>query len=150
MKALAVLRPSRFGVGGEWAVDRRLAGRALIECPTVMEVPMYGQSKLSELIRFARVDAGAAVIDVYPGDGDWTRLFSDVVGPQGQVYSFVPSRSRSLQETIRSAACGQLCEGAGPGERRSRLVADLRGDAGGHKPADVRSHAPVLPRSPPR
>lgn len=52
---------------------------------------MYDQSKLSELIRFARVDAGATVIDVYPGDGDWTRLFSDIVGREGRVYSFVPA-----------------------------------------------------------
>ena len=52
---------------------------------------MYDQSKLAELIRFSRVDAGATVIDVYPGDGAWTRLFSDVVGPEGRVYSFVPA-----------------------------------------------------------
>ena len=52
---------------------------------------MYDQSKQSELIRFARVDKGSTVIDVYPGDGDWTRLFSDVVGPEGRVYSFVPA-----------------------------------------------------------
>jgi predicted methyltransferase len=52
---------------------------------------MYDQSKLSELIRFARVDVGSTVIDVYPGDGDWTRLFSDIVGPQGRIYSFVPA-----------------------------------------------------------
>lgn len=52
---------------------------------------MYDQSKRSELIRFARVDAGSTVIDVYPGDGDWTRLFSDIVGPEGRVYSFVPA-----------------------------------------------------------
>ena len=52
---------------------------------------MYDQSKQSELIRFARVNAGSTVIDVYPGDGDWTRLFSDVVGPEGRVYSFVPA-----------------------------------------------------------
>ena len=52
---------------------------------------MYDQAKLSELIRFARVDAGSTVIDVYPGDGDWTRLFSDIVGPGGRVYSFVPA-----------------------------------------------------------
>ena len=52
---------------------------------------MYDQCKLSELIRFARVDAGSTVIDVYPGDGDWTRLFSDIVGPEGRVYSFVPA-----------------------------------------------------------
>jgi predicted methyltransferase len=52
---------------------------------------MYDQSKQAELIRFARVDAGSTVIDVYPGDGDWTRLFSEAVGPGGRVYSFVPA-----------------------------------------------------------
>lgn len=52
---------------------------------------MYDQSRLSELIRFARVDAGSTVIDVYPGDGDWTRLFSDIVGPEGRFTSFVPA-----------------------------------------------------------
>ena len=52
---------------------------------------MYDQSKLSELIRFARIDAGSTVIDVYPGDGHWTRLFSDIVGAEGRVYSFVPA-----------------------------------------------------------
>jgi predicted methyltransferase len=51
---------------------------------------MYDQSKQSELIRFARVEAGSTVIDVYPGGGDWTRLFSQVVGPEGRVYSLVP------------------------------------------------------------
>jgi predicted methyltransferase len=52
---------------------------------------MYDQSKLCELIRFARVDVASTVIDVYPGDGDWTRLFSDIVGSEGRVYSFVPA-----------------------------------------------------------
>src|SRR6201997_4454964 len=52
---------------------------------------MYPSSKQSELIRFSRVGAGSTVIDVYPGDGDWTRRFSGAVGPQGRVYSFVPA-----------------------------------------------------------
>src|SRR6187402_1339648 len=59
--------------------------------PKPTEIPMYDQSTLSELIRFARVEAGSTVIDVYPGAGDWTRLFSDVVGPEGRVTSFVPA-----------------------------------------------------------
>ena len=58
---------------------------------------MYEQPELSELIRFARVDAGSTVIDVYPGDGDWTRLFSDVVGPEGRVYSFVPTEIAEIK-----------------------------------------------------
>jgi predicted methyltransferase len=52
---------------------------------------MYDPSKLSALIQFARVDAGSTVIDVYPGDGAWTRLFSDIVGAEGRVFSFVPA-----------------------------------------------------------
>src|ERR1700729_3062150 len=56
-----------------------------------MEIAMYDQTKQSELIKFARVDTGSTVIDVYPGDGDWTRLFSEIVGPEGRVYSFVPA-----------------------------------------------------------
>ena len=52
---------------------------------------MYDQSKLAELIEFSRVRAGSSVIDVYPGDGAWTRLFSDIVGPGGRVFSFVPA-----------------------------------------------------------
>lgn len=52
---------------------------------------MYDQSKLSELIRFTRIDVGSTVIDVCPGDGGWTRLLSGIVGPEGRVYSFVPA-----------------------------------------------------------
>lgn len=52
---------------------------------------MYDQAKQAELIQFATVTEGATVIDVYPGNGDWTRIFSDVVGPAGRVYTFVPA-----------------------------------------------------------
>ena len=52
---------------------------------------MYNPPKLSELSQFARTDTGSTVIDVWPGSGDWTRLFSDIVGPEGRVYSFVPA-----------------------------------------------------------
>lgn len=58
---------------------------------------MYDLSTQTELIRFARIDPGAIVIDVYPGDGEWTRLFSDVVGPEGRVYSFVPTEISELK-----------------------------------------------------
>ena len=58
---------------------------------------MYDRSTLSELIRLARVDAGSTVIDVYPGAGDWTRRFSEVVGPKGRVFSFVPTEIADLK-----------------------------------------------------
>ena len=52
---------------------------------------MYDASKLVELRQFAQVHAGSTVMDVWPGSGDWTRLFSDIVGADGRVYSFVPA-----------------------------------------------------------
>jgi len=58
---------------------------------------MYDKSTLSDLIRFTGVDAGSTVIDVYPGEGQWTRIFSDAVGSEGTVYSFVPTEIVDLK-----------------------------------------------------
>jgi predicted methyltransferase len=104
---------------------------------------MYDQSKRSEFIRFARVDAGSTVIDVYPGDGDWTRAFSDIVGPEGLVFSFVPAEVADF----KNDPVGRMRtprEGAGPRERRSRLGGP-RHDAGGHAASGCPVAAPILP-----
>src|SRR3546814_11698723 len=71
------------------------------------EVPMYNQSRQSGLIRFARVDAGSTVIDVYPGDGDWNRIFSDAAGPEGRHSSFVPAEvaHKTGQASCRQSVC---------------------------------------------
>jgi predicted methyltransferase len=93
---------------------------------------MYDTSKLSELIRFARGDPGATVIDVYPGDGDWTRLFSDAVGPNGRVYSFVPAEvahfkndpvgnMRTLAQ--RAPVLPSRCTGSTPASSRKEVEA---------------------------
>jgi predicted methyltransferase len=58
---------------------------------------MYDESTLSDLIRFTGVDAGSTVIDVYPGEGEWTCIFSDAVGSEGTVYSFVPTEIVDLK-----------------------------------------------------
>ncbi len=52
---------------------------------------MYDASKVDGLRQFAQVHAGSTVIDVWPGSGDWTRVFSDIVGTEGRVYCFVPA-----------------------------------------------------------
>ena len=96
---------------------------------------MYDQSKLSELIRFARVGAGSTVIDVYPGDGDWTRLFSDIVGPEGRVYSLVPAEIARVKndsvDRMRTLA-------KEPGRENVEVVsADLLAMPEATQPADV-------------
>jgi predicted methyltransferase len=96
---------------------------------------MYDQSKLSELIRFARIDAGATVIDVYPGDGDWTRLFSDAVGPEGRVFSFVPTEIAD----VKNDQFGRMLTLAKqPGRKNVEAVsADLLAMPEVTQPADV-------------
>ena len=96
---------------------------------------MYDPSKLAELIRFSRVDAGATVIDVYPGDGDWTRLFSDVVGPEGRVYSFVPAEVAHFKNDPVGRMQALAKE---PGRENVEVVsADLVAMPQATRPADV-------------
>ena len=96
---------------------------------------MYEQPELSELIRFARVDAGSTVIDVYPGDGDWTRLFSDVVGPEGRVYSFVPTEIAEIKNDQLDRMRKLAKE---PGRENVEAVsADLVAMPADMRPADV-------------
>jgi predicted methyltransferase len=46
--------------------------------------------KPGELIAFAGVKPGDKVLDLIPGDGYWTRIFSKIVGPEGKVYAVWP------------------------------------------------------------
>jgi predicted methyltransferase len=45
----------------------------------------------AELVAFARVKPGDTVVDLIPGAGYWTRIFSQVVGPTGHVYAILPN-----------------------------------------------------------
>src|ERR1700740_1708963 len=45
----------------------------------------------AEMVAFSRVKAGDRVMDVWPGKGYWTRLFSTTVGAKGKVYAYVPA-----------------------------------------------------------
>ena len=96
---------------------------------------MYDPSRQSELIHFAGIRAGSTVIDVYPGDGDWTRLFSDAVGPEGRVYSFVPTEISEL----KSDQVGRMQALARePGRENVEVVsADLVAMPEAMQPADV-------------
>src|SRR6185295_15712260 len=44
----------------------------------------------AELIAFSGLKAGDRVLDLIPGDGYWTRMFSALGGPEGRVYSVWP------------------------------------------------------------
>src|SRR5471032_2916451 len=42
-----------------------------------------------ELLTFAGLKPGMAVVDLWPGGGYFTRIFADAVGPKGHVYAYV-------------------------------------------------------------
>jgi len=44
----------------------------------------------AELVGMSGVHAGQRVLDLIPGGGYWTRIFSQVVGPKGKVYAVWP------------------------------------------------------------
>jgi predicted methyltransferase len=48
------------------------------------------ERKPAEMLAFAGVKPGMVVVDMMPGGGYFTRLFSDVVGANGKVVDYVP------------------------------------------------------------
>ncbi|WP_430388899.1 class I SAM-dependent methyltransferase [Dyella sp. 20L07] len=81
---------------------------ALAASPASMETPAYvtaaindparkddtandERRKIAELATFAEVKPGQAVVDLIPGSGYFTRVFSAIVGPKGRVYAVWPN-----------------------------------------------------------
>jgi predicted methyltransferase len=54
--------------------------------------------KPAESVAFAGVKPGEKVVDLLPGRGYFTRIFSAVVGPKGHVYAVPPPRRPNAQE----------------------------------------------------
>lgn len=46
--------------------------------------------KAAEIMAFAKVKPGQKVLELVPGSGYWTRIFSAIVGPKGHVYTIWP------------------------------------------------------------
>jgi predicted methyltransferase len=53
--------------------------------------------KPAELLTFSEIRSGDRVIDVWPGTGYWTRLFSSAVGITGRVIGLVPEEIASFK-----------------------------------------------------
>jgi predicted methyltransferase len=54
------------------------------------------ERKPAEMLMIAHVKPGMRVMDLIPGHGYFTRLFSKVVGPKGYVYAFQPAEFDGL------------------------------------------------------
>lgn len=57
----------------------------------IEQVKLDSRRKPELVIAFAGVKAGDTVADFMPGNAYFTRIFSNVVGPNGRVYAFIPA-----------------------------------------------------------
>lgn len=55
--------------------------------------------KPAEMVVFAGIKPGDKVVDLIPGGGYFTRVFSKVVGPKGKVYAVVPDEMIKMRAT---------------------------------------------------
>ena len=63
---------------------------ALADPERAMHQPTDARRHPAELIAFSGLKAGDRVLDLIPGDGYWSRVFSRIVGPEGRVYAVWP------------------------------------------------------------
>jgi predicted methyltransferase len=64
---------------------------ALANPARAMDVPTDARRKAGELLTFAQMKKGDVVVDLIPGNGYFTRLFSKIAGPSGHVYALWPA-----------------------------------------------------------
>jgi predicted methyltransferase len=91
----------------------------------------------AELVAFARVKPGDTVVDIWPGGGYWTRIFSKVVGPKGKVYAYVPAEIASFKSDPVAVAKAVAAE---PGRGNVEVFSDPLAQ---EPPADMRDKVNV-------
>ena len=77
--------------------------------------------KPAEMIAFARVKPGDTVVDLVPGSGYWSRMFSKIVGPSGKVYAYVPSEMAVFKSNPVATAKAMAAE---PGHENVTVQVD--------------------------
>lgn len=58
--------------------------------------------QIVEIMAFSKVKPGDTVLELVPGSGYWTRVFSGIVGPEGKVYLAVPTPMEKYSEETKA------------------------------------------------
>lgn len=81
---------------------------ALADPQRAMHRDADARRKPGELIAFSGLKPGDHVLDLIPGDGYWTRIFSRIVGPEGRVHAVWPKNYADVAQgnvrTLREIA----------------------------------------------
>jgi predicted methyltransferase len=63
-----------------------------------------GRRKVAEVVTFSEAKPGDKVLELIPGSGYFTRVFSKVVGPQGRVYAVWPNEYDESSDKVQAIA----------------------------------------------
>ncbi|TAK38225.1 MAG: methyltransferase [Lysobacteraceae bacterium] len=58
--------------------------------------------QIVEIMAFSKVKPGDTVLELVPGSGYWSRVFSGIVGPEGKVYLAVPTPMEKYSEETKA------------------------------------------------
>jgi len=92
------------------------------------------ERKPAEMLAFAGIKPGMVVVDMMPGSGYFTRLFSNAVGPNGKVVAYVPDE---LIAKYPKAIDGANTVAAEPNHKNVQVVHDPLMAPGPANVADV-------------
>jgi len=98
-----------------FACSLALAGPALAQIPDYVakavadpgraqDAQNDGRRKAAEIVAFSGVKPGDKVLELIPGGGYFTRVFSKVVGPKGRVYAVQPNEYDEKPDKIKAIA----------------------------------------------
>jgi predicted methyltransferase len=90
--------------------------------------------KPAPVVAFAGVKPGDTVVDLIPGGGYFTRIFSRVVGPAGKVYALVPSALAAVAPQAVTAAKAVESE---PAYANVSVLVEGVGQLSSHGPLDL-------------
>lgn len=85
------------------------------------DVEKDASRKPADMVAFAKIKAGQTVIDVWPGGGYWSRIFSKVVGPKGKVIAYVPAEITGFKSDPLGIAKAMAAE---PGRGNVEVASD--------------------------
>jgi predicted methyltransferase len=79
----------------------------------IEQVKLDAARRPAQLVAFARLKPGYKIADFMPGNGYFTRIMADVVGPEGHVYAFLPSEQLANCSPAEVAGSKALERGSG-------------------------------------
>ncbi len=110
--AVLGLAPAAWAAAVPAAITAAVADKTRPEADTKRDA----DRKPAEVMAFIGLKPGDKVVDMIPGGGYFTRLFSDVVGPKGAVYAYTPA------EFAKFSKAGLPANGAHPDAARPNIT----------------------------